>query len=89
VKQFYHVLIYQHRRQYHTRRNLGRKAVLVGFWIAGFVLGELAWFLKAPMLQAIENMGLSAETGQALISGLFGSIVMVLAVLVWSFLSSN
>ena len=68
---------------------MGRKAVLLGFWIVGFVLGEIAWFLKTPMLQAIENLGLSADTGQALIAGLFGSIVMVLAVLVWSFLSSN
>jgi hypothetical protein len=68
---------------------MGRKAVLVGFWIVGFVFGEVAWFMKTPVVQAIENMGLSADVTQALMAGLFGSVVMVLSVLVWSFLSSS
>jgi len=68
---------------------VGRKAVLLGFWIVGFVFGEVAWFMKTPVVEAIQNMGLSADATQALISGLFGSVVMVLAVLAWSFLSSS
>ena len=68
---------------------MGRKAVLIGFWIVGFVFGEVAWFMKAPVIQAIEGLGLGADTTQALVSGLFGSVVMVLAVLVWSFLSAS
>ena len=68
---------------------MGRKAVLLGFWIVGFVFGEVAWFMKTPVVEAIQNMGLSADATQALISGLFGSVVMVLAVLAWSFLSSS
>jgi len=68
---------------------VGRKSVLLGFWIVGFVFGEAAWFMKTPVVEAIQNMGLSADATQALISGLFGSVVMVLAVLAWSFLSSS
>jgi len=68
---------------------LGRKAVLIGFWILGFVFGEVAWYMKTPILLAIENIGLSADASQALLAGFFGSIVMVLAVLAWSFLSSS
>lgn len=68
---------------------MGRKAVLVGFWVVGFVFGEFAWFMRTPMVQAIENLGLSADATQALMSGLFGSVVMVLGVLAWSFLSSS
>ena len=68
---------------------MGRKAVLIGFWILGFVFGEVAWYMKTPILLAIENIGLSADASQALLAGFFGSIVMVLAVLAWSFLSSS
>jgi len=68
---------------------MGRKAALIGFWIAGFVFGEVAWYMKTPVVQAIENIGLSADATQALMAGFFGSVVMVLSVLVWSFLSSS
>ena len=57
--------------------------------MAGFLLGAFAWLVKTPVLQFIENLGISADAGQALIAGFFGSSVMVLAVVVWSFLSSS
>jgi len=68
---------------------LGRKAVLIGFWIAGYVLGILAWAIKGPLLQVVENIGLSSDTSMALLAGLFGSCIMVLTVLLWSFFSSS
>jgi hypothetical protein len=68
---------------------LGRKAVLVGFWIAGYVLGAFAWLVHVPVLQFIENLGLDSAASQALVAGLFGSSAMVLAILFWSFLSSG
>ena len=68
---------------------MGRKAVLVAFWIVGFVFGEVAWYMKSPVLQAIENLGITAEASQALLAGFFGSVIMVLGVLAWSFLSSS
>ena len=68
---------------------MGRKGVLIGFWIMGFIFGEAAWFLRTPILQGVENLGLGTEASQALLAGFFGSVVMVLAVLAWSFLSSS
>jgi hypothetical protein len=68
---------------------LGRKAALFGFWIAGFVLGGFAWIVKTPVLNFVQSIGLGSDTSQALIAGLFGSTVMVLSVLAYSFLSSS
>jgi hypothetical protein len=68
---------------------LGRKAALLGFWIVGWLLGAFAWTVKTPVLSLIQGIGLSSDVSQALIAGLFGSVVMVLSVLVWSFLSSS
>jgi len=68
---------------------LGRKAALFGFWIVGFTLGAFAWMVKTPVLNFVESIGLSADTSQALVAGFFGSVVMVLSVLAWSFLSSS
>jgi len=68
---------------------LGRKAVLFGFWIVGFVLGGFAWIVKTPVLNFVQSIGLGSDASQALIAGLFGSTVMVLSVLAWSFLSSS
>jgi len=68
---------------------LGRKAALFGFWIGGFILGGFAWMVKTPVLNFVQSIGLSSDTSQALIAGLFGSTVMVLSVLAWSFLSSS
>ncbi|HEV2225535.1 MAG TPA: hypothetical protein VGR56_01875 [Nitrososphaerales archaeon] len=64
-------------------------SALLGFWIGGYVLGSLAWMVKTPVLQFVQNMGLSADAAGALIAGLIGSSVMVIAVLAWSFLSSS
>ena len=58
------------------------------FWITGYALGAFAWLVRAPLIQFIENLGLSADVTQGLVAGLFGSAVMVLAVLTWSYLSS-
>jgi hypothetical protein len=88
VKQFYHVWIYR-RLTCIGRINLGRKAALFGFWIVGFGLGAFAWMVKTPVINLVQSIGLSSDASQALIAGLFGSVVMVLSVLVWSFLSSS
>ena len=68
---------------------MGRKAALFGFWLAGYVLGIFAWIVRVPLLQFIESIGLGANTAEALIAGLFGSSVMLVGVLLWSFLSSS
>ena len=68
---------------------MGRKAALIVFWIVGYVLGAFAWLVKTPFLNFIESLGLSSDLSQGLIAGLFGSSVTVLAVLIWSFLSTD
>jgi hypothetical protein len=68
---------------------LGRKAALFGFWIVGFTLGALAWMVKTPVLNFVQSIGLSSDASEALVAGFFGSVVMVLSVLAWSFLSSS
>ncbi len=68
---------------------MGRKFALFGFWAIGYALGAFAWLVRAPVLQFIENFGLSADAAGALIMGLSGSTVMVVGVLLWSFMSSS
>ena len=66
---------------------MGRKGTLVVFWIAGYALGAFAWMVRSPVIQFVEGVGLSSDTSQALLAGLFGSCIMVFTVLCYSFLS--
>jgi len=68
---------------------MGRKTILFGFWLLGYALGFFAWVVKAPVIQFIENFGLSADAAGALITGFAGSVVMLVGVVLWSYLSSN
>jgi hypothetical protein len=68
---------------------MGRKLVLVGFWLLGYTLGFFAWLVRAPLLSAIENFGLSQDAAGALITGFAGSLVMLVGVILWSYLSSS
>jgi hypothetical protein len=68
---------------------MGRKAVLVGFWLLGYALGFFAWLVRAPIINGIMHLGVSADVAGALITGLAGSIVMLVGVTLWSYLSSS
>jgi hypothetical protein len=68
---------------------MGRKAVLFGFWLLGYALGFFAWLVRAPVISWIESIGVSADVAGALITGLAGSIVMLVGVILWSYLSNN
>jgi len=70
------------------RNNMGRKAVLFGFWLLGYALGFFAWLVRAPVINFIMSLGLSEEVAGALITGLAGSIMMLVGVILWSYLSS-
>ena len=71
------------------RNNMGRKAVLFGFWLLGYALGFFAWLVRAPVINFIMSLGLSEEVAGALITGLAGSIMMLVGVILWSYLSSS
>ena len=66
---------------------MGRKAVLIGFWLLGYALGFFAWLVRAPVINWVMNLGVSADVAGALITGLAGSIVMLVGVILWSYLS--
>jgi hypothetical protein len=66
---------------------MGRKAVLVGFWLLGYALGFFAWLVRAPVINWVQTLGVSADVAGALITGLAGSIVMLVGVILWSYLS--
>ncbi|HMD78629.1 MAG TPA: hypothetical protein VKF39_01445 [Nitrososphaerales archaeon] len=68
---------------------MGRKAVLFGFWLLGYALGFFAWLVRQPVIQFFENFGLSADAASALIAGFAGSVMMLVGVFLWSYLSSS
>jgi hypothetical protein len=68
---------------------MGRKLVLFGFWLLGYTLGFFAWLVRAPVIAFFENFGISADLAGALITGLAGSMMMLVGVILWSYLSSS
>ncbi len=68
---------------------MGRKTILLGFWFLGYALGFFAWLVRAPVINFIMSLGVSAEMAGALITGFAGSTVMLVGVILWSYLSSN
>jgi hypothetical protein len=66
---------------------MGRKIVLFGFWLVGYALGFFAWLVRAPVIAWVMTIGISADVAGALITGLASSIVMLVGVTLWSFLS--
>jgi hypothetical protein len=68
---------------------MGRKLVLFGFWLVGYALGFFAWLVRAPIINGIMNLGISSQVAGAMITGLASSVVMLVGVMLWSFLSRN
>jgi hypothetical protein len=66
---------------------MGRKIVLFGFWLVGYALGFFAWLVRAPVITWVMTLGISADVAGAMITGLASSIVMLVGVMLWSFLS--
>ncbi|QQG48919.1 MAG: hypothetical protein HY247_00975 [archaeon] len=68
---------------------MGRRTVLVGFWLLGYALGFFAWLVRNPVINFITSFGLSADAAGALITGFAGSVVMLVGVILWSYMSSS
>lgn len=66
---------------------MGRKIVLFAFWLVGYALGFFAWLVRAPVITWVMTLGISADVAGALITGLASSIVMLVGVMLWTFLS--
>jgi len=63
---------------------MGRKSVLLGFALFGYVLGFLAWLVRTPVAKFIASIGLNQDISGAILAGFAGGILMVITVLVWS-----
>ncbi len=68
---------------------MGRKIILLGFWLLGYFLGFFAWLVRGPVISGLENIGLSSDAAGALITGFAGSLVMLVGVIMWSYFSSS
>jgi hypothetical protein len=68
---------------------MGRKAVLFGFWLLGYALGFFAWLVRAPVVQWITSFGFNEDVAGALVTGFAGSLLMLVSVILWSYLSSS
>ncbi len=68
---------------------MGRKLVLIGFWLLGYMLGFFAWLVRTPVINFIETFGISSDVAGALITGFAGSLVMLVGVILWSYMSSS
>ncbi|MDA4124587.1 MAG: hypothetical protein OK438_03950 [Thaumarchaeota archaeon] len=68
---------------------MGRKTILLGFWLLGYALGFFAYLVRAPVINFVMTLGLSADAAAGLITGFAGSLVMLVGVILWSYLSSN
>ena len=55
----------------------------------GYALGFFAWLVRAPVINWVMNLGVSADVAGALITGLAGSVVMLVGVILWSYLSNS
>ena len=53
----------------------------------GYALGFFAWLVRAPVINWVTNLGVSSDVAGALITGFAGSIVMLVGVVLWSYLS--
>ncbi|MGA2663395.1 MAG: hypothetical protein ABSF83_00420 [Nitrososphaerales archaeon] len=68
---------------------MGRKAVLFGFWLIGYALGFFAWLVAPSVINSLQGVGLSSDMAGAFVTGLGGSMVMLVGVMLWGRLSSN
>ena len=70
---------------------MGRGAIIFGFWLLGYALGFAAYLARAPVIATLELLFGSANSDLigAAISGLAGSIMMLVFLFVWSHWGSS
>ena len=70
---------------------MGRGPIIFGFWILGYALGFIAYLVRVPFLYAITAIfGLAnSEIVGAMVSGLAGSLMMLVFLLVWTHSGSS
>ncbi|MEM3451234.1 MAG: hypothetical protein QW830_02365 [Nitrososphaerales archaeon] len=73
---------------------MGRISVMIGLWLVGYVIGFLGFIIFTALAQALMNLipflaSMDSYLLSATLSGFVGSIVTMIAVIVWSYSSKN
>ncbi len=63
---------------------MGRKTIILGFALFGYVLGFLAWLLRGSFADLIAGFGANQDIADAVLAGIAGGFLMLIAVLVWA-----
>jgi len=71
--------------------NLSRGLVIFGFWLLGYALGFAAYLVRVPVFGALYMIFGSANANLigAAISGLAGSLIMLVFLLAWTHTGSK
>jgi len=69
-----------------TTQTMSRGPVIFGFWLVGYALGFIAYLVRIPVISALDALFGSANSNLvgAAVSGLAGSILMLVILFVWS-----
>ena len=70
---------------------MGRGPIIFGFWLLGYALGFIAYLVRIPFIVAMTDVfgAANATIVGAAISGVAGSVVMLVFLFVWSHMSSS
>ena len=68
---------------------MGRKAILFGFALLGYALGFFAWLVGPQIINSVQNIGISSDMAGAFVTGLAGSMVMLVGIVLWARLSNK
>ena len=65
---------------------MSRGPIIFGFWLLGYALGFAAYMIRAPFLNGLYDVFGSANANLVggLVSGLAGSVLMLVGLFVWS-----
>jgi riboflavin transporter FmnP len=70
---------------------IGRGPIIFGFWLLGYALGFILYLVRVPIVSSIVYLfgAANATIVGAAISGLAGSLFMLVILFVWSHMGSS
>ncbi len=70
---------------------MGRGSIIFGFWLVGYALGFVAYFLAVPLIEGlgILTRSMSGEIVGGMVSGLAGSFISLGVLYIWSHSGSH
>jgi hypothetical protein len=70
---------------------MGRGSVIFGFWLVGYALGFVAYFLAFPLMEGLGFLfrSMSSDIVGGMVSGLAGSFISLAILYIWSHTGSR